>query len=245
MEATRRRVPAHRTYTPELLANGRYRVEQTDEPWASIAADFSIQPYSMRRLAKRMNWIRPEQPPRDLPRAARLLAQADALARGEGGDAGQPPTSIAASSGAVAPTATAPPAAPPPVAASAAPPAVAASTAPPVADAAAIERLHQAVLEELATVEAMRAELKTLPRRPLDAERTARTISSLTDTLQKLQRLRCGLSTSGPNDDDLPADIDAFRLDLARRVDAFVESWIDPRDADGDSGPQAVDHVRR
>ena len=231
MEARRRRVPAHRTYTPELLANGQYRVEQTDEPWASIAADFGIQPYSMRRLAKRMNWIRPEKPPRDLLPAARLLAQADALEKGEGGDARQPPTFIAASSSAVAPTA-------------AAPPAVAASAAPPVTDAAAIERLHQAVLEELATVEAMRAELRTLPRRPLDAERTARTISSLTDTLQKLQRLRCGLSTSGPNDDDLPADIDAFRLDLARRIDAFVASRTEPCDADGDSGPHAVDDVR-
>jgi hypothetical protein len=49
-----------------------------------------------------------------------------------------------------------------------------------------INRLHRAVLEELGAVEAMRARLKREPQNPADAERTARTLSSLTETLQKL-----------------------------------------------------------
>src|SRR5258708_31673636 len=77
--ARSRRVPAHRTYSAKLLANGRRRFERTDESVASIAADFGIRATSMNRLAKRLGWIRHERPPRDLPAAARLLAQAEEL----------------------------------------------------------------------------------------------------------------------------------------------------------------------
>jgi hypothetical protein len=106
------------------------------------------------------------------------------------------------------------------------------------------------VLVELTTVEAMRAQLKALPRRPLDAERTARTLSSLTDTLQKLQRLRASAALSekpiarNDDDDDMPADIDEFRIDLARRIDAFVASRTKPSDAGGNPATAAVDADR-
>jgi len=104
-----------------------------------------------------------------------------------------------------------------------------------------ILRLHRAVLEELRAVEAMRAKLK---RNPVDAERTARTLSSLTETLQKLQRLQGTLpETELKDDDDMPADIDEFRNELARRINAFVDSRTGGDDAEGTAVPP-LDPVR-
>lgn len=113
---------------------------------------------------------------------------------------------------------------------------------PPPAET--IMRLHRAVLEELGAVEAMRARLKREPQNPADAERTARTLSSLTETLQKLQRLQCTLpDTELKNDDDMPADIDEFRRELARRIRAFVESRTERGNVDGVGAPP-LDPVR-
>jgi hypothetical protein len=104
-----------------------------------------------------------------------------------------------------------------------------------------ILRLRRAVLEELRAVEAMRAKLK---RNPADAERTARTLSSLTETLQKLQRLQCTLpETELKDDDDMPADIDEFRNELARRIKAFVDSRTGGDDVEGTAVPP-LDPVR-
>ena len=91
-----------------------------------------------------------------------------------------------------------------------------------------VARLYRAVLEELAAVEALRAQLRREPQSRHGAERTARTLSSLTETLQKLQRLQCAVPQPGSHDDDVPADIDEFRTELARRIETFVASRSDP-----------------
>lgn len=93
------------------------------------------------------------------------------------------------------------------------------SAMPAVGDT--VERLYRAVLAELA-VENLRAQLKREPQGTQDAERTVRTLSSLTETLQKLQRLKSAVPNTGSQDDDLPADIDEFCKELARRIEAFV-----------------------
>jgi hypothetical protein len=72
-------VPAHRRYTPELIASGRVRYEQTTESVAAIAADFDVLPGSFRRMARRFEWIRHGTAPRRLPEATRLHAEAQAL----------------------------------------------------------------------------------------------------------------------------------------------------------------------
>ncbi len=116
-----------------------------------------------------------------------------------------------------------------------------------------IERLERAVLAELATVEAMRAAMGTLPHKPPGAARTVRTLGMLTQTLQHLQRLRAsealqaraaaGSNGQDDHDDDRPRDIDEFRRDLARRIDAFVESRTDGGGARGDAVAEAVDRT--
>ena len=71
----------------------------------------------------------------------------------------------------------------------------------------------------------MRAQLRAGDCAPIDAERMARTLSTLTQTLQTLQRLNAGeMARNADDDDDMPRDIDEFRHELARRIDAFVAS---------------------
>lgn len=110
---------------------------------------------------------------------------------------------------------------------------VQAAEAPPVStdastsDPATLDRLEQAVIKELATVEAMRKQFGAEPYESREAERVARTLSSLADTLGKLKRMRAGVpEQERPEDDydDGPEDMDAFRIEMARRIHAFVES---------------------
>ena len=186
-------VSVPKTYSTELLANGRHRFEQTDEPVAAIAADFRIHPGSLRRLAHRLGWIRFGMAPKQLPVTARLLEQAGELVTTHA----DVPASI---------------------------------------DVETIARIERQVLREIADIEAARAQLRGQPRPMREAESTARALTTLTDTLQKLQRLRLPLAAAGQGrsmDDDLPEDIDEFRLDLARRIDAFVESRTHAADGDG------------
>jgi hypothetical protein len=204
------------TYTPELLANGRYRYERTDESLISIASDFGVHRNTFSALVEREGWVRYKRPPRDLSPAAKLLAQAN--------DLNDPPSAAAAA----------------PIEENTElqrPGSAENGPALPV-PGDTIMRLHRAVLEELGAVEAMRTRLKREPQDPADAERTARTLSSLTETLQKLQRLQCTLpQTELKDDDDLPVDIDEFRRELARRIRVFVESRTERGHVDGAGTP--------
>jgi len=259
--------PLRYVYTPELLAHGRHRYEHTEDSIADIALDFGIHKTTFQRMANRERWVRFNPPPRDLPAAVKLAAQAEALVAqtGWGG---------AANAGAF----------PPPESASCLPPRARGSSpaeggrvgvAPSDAEvsltptpipspqgggeesaaregqeqqapaqealpspAITAERLHRDVLNELAAVERMRALLDAEPQSPLDAERTSRTLSSLTATLQRIQRMQAGLPATGADDDDddLPADPDAFRDALAQKIEAFLASTPDEDDA----GPVAA-----
>jgi hypothetical protein len=146
------------TYTPELLANGRYRYERTDESLISIASDFGVHRNTFSALVVREGWVRYKRPPRDLLPAAKLLAQASDLSDAPSAAAAAP---IEENTELQQPGS-----------------AENAPALPPPGDT--IMRLHRAVLEELGAVEAVRARLKREPQDPADAERTARTLSSLT-----------------------------------------------------------------
>jgi hypothetical protein len=182
------------------LKHGRYRYEETDEYVHLIAQDFGVSRSRLYDLATQWGWRkRSDRPPRPLPVEQRLLMEAS--------DAAAKPPNV-------------------PVASSPAPEA----EAPPAPDTGnVVERLQRAVEKELAAVELMRAQYGPLPQPPLDAERTARTLQTLTETLFKVQNLRASeKSTTGPDDyDDLPRDPDEFRRELARRIRVFVRSRRD------------------
>jgi hypothetical protein len=91
-----------------------------------------------------------------------------------------------------------------------------------------VERLEALVVKELEAEEAARAELATRPRARHEAERCARTLSVLTQTLKTLQGMHTNGGTGGYAYDDMPQDMDAFRNNLARRIEAFMESRLGP-----------------
>jgi hypothetical protein len=192
-------------FTPELIENGRYRYEETDEHVHLIAQDFGVSDGHFYKLIERWGWRkREDRPPRGLAPEQRLLAAASqaveaqaVTTRGiekvaENQEAVDLPGDL------------------------------------PTPDRGSIvERLERAIEKELAAVEIMRDRYGPLPQPPTDAERTARTLSSLTETLFKVRRLRA-MGTPVPaviDDIDLPSDIDEFRHALARRIEAFVRSW--------------------
>jgi hypothetical protein len=226
-------------YTAEFMVEAKRRVEQTLQSTTSLAADLGMHHGVLSKLIQRLGWVRPEGSlhRRGLTPPMRLAAAADALVQG----AEQQPSAHSRASGN-------------PGRIDATGSFGSEALGPrfrgderhdnPGADLSAVDRLEQAVLKELTTVETMRASLGAEPLRPMDAERTARTLSTLTETLAKLRRLRLGAQPqSETTDDDIP-DIDAFRLDLARRIDLFVASWTDAPDGDGDPAAVAVDEAR-
>jgi hypothetical protein len=205
--------------TPELLANIRHRYEHTDESLSTMAADLGCTGQTVCNIAKREGWVRYVPPPRDLSPAARLLARAEALA----GD--RRPSRLAM----LAPQGDGE--SPPPEG----------GEEEKIADTA--EALHDAARKLLADVKASRAQLAGKPQSPLDQERAARTLANLTATLQKLSPLRGGVplteSHTGNDYDDMPADLDAFRDELARRIRIFVEGRRARSGADGIAGDDA------
>ena len=133
-------------------------------------------------MAVREKWKRHVPPPRGLPPAVHLRRKAEML---EASVAGSPPENIS------------------PVTASGQ------GAMPTIGDT--VERLYRAVREELTAVESLRARLKSEPQGTQDAERTARTLSSLTETLQELSACNA-IPQYGPDDDDcLPISMNSVR----------------------------------
>jgi hypothetical protein len=99
------------------------------------------------------------------------------------------------------------------------------------------ERLEAAVEKELRKVESRRGEFGRPARRSIEAERIARTLATLTETLFKVRRLRETGNLAGNDDDDLPADADGFRINLAHRIEVFVRSRADASVSHGSESP--------
>ncbi len=222
-------------YTPEFLAEAKRRIENTKQSTTSIASDFGIDKSVLGRLVRHYGWVRPAGALRlrGLSPVMRLAMQADELA-----GAALPPlekgrsASDASRVGIIETEATPTPTLPLAGGGGSETERGDGGRAPPL-DTAAIARLEAAVLKELSTVETMRASLGAEPLRPADAERTARTLSVLTETLAKLRRLRLGSTPQADDHDTDSADIDDVRRDLARRIDAFVASRADGAGAGG------------
>ncbi len=187
--------PTRTRMTPELQAHVKRRYEETDQPVCQIALDVGINESVIRRMGPREGWVRYVAPPRDLPPLATLLAEVEAL------DSQSSPPSF---EGGLRP-----------------PPQDEAEKSSASRDDN-IARFIRIVMAHLDEFEAVRRDGKLLPKHHLQ---TARAISILTEAFNRLQRLRASSNGSIHDDiSDMPADLDAYRLELARQIDAFIES---------------------
>ena len=187
-------------FSPELEARGRYLFEETEAAMADIAFELGIHKGTVPVVAKRRGWKRYVPPPRDVLPATRILVETESLERQRETAQSGPEVERAQPDGASGES-----------------------------ESDVVARLRRAVLNELTVIESLRDRLKNEPQSRVAAERTARTLSTLTDTLQKLQRLQYVVPSSGSLY-DIPADIDEFRNELARRIEAFVASRTDEGD---------------
>ena len=232
-----RRPPPRPLYraTPDLLAHGRRLFEQSGETIPAIAAVMGCSRATVYRIARSEHWVRHAPPPRDLPPALKLLRQAEALAPATASPSEARRAGVGCNAAEKTPTPTLPLAGGGSGAAAAneAEADVPPSELPPIA--MTIDDLHRIVVRELEIVRAMRAHMQSEPQSPLDAQRTASALATHLQTLKELQRRQAESLHAGLNDDDdFPTDIDAFRDELARRIDAFIASRADEEAAGGD-----------
>jgi transposase-like protein len=249
-------------YSPEFIAAVRHDYEHADMTLAEIAAKHGVSERTVNRMRDREGWARRSDRVRDLPPAAQALQEATKLLVEQQVPTTPDPRMIACDGAASLP--------PPERGTSASPSASktrvnalmasrvgvnddAALRPPPQPtpiqgegahhpSCTAIERIERLVERELEAEEAARKTLGPLPRAPADAERCARTLATLTQTLHALSRLRSGLSPdNGLSDDDmpqdLPRDIDEFRREFARRIRLFVQSRTGGRVSEGGATP--------
>ena len=207
-------------FTPELIAYVRPRYEDGDVPVPVLARELGVSCSNFYTVIERLGWrLRKNRPPRGLDDLQRLLIEAAAAT----------PESARRAPASLTPTSTETPANPTVV-----PPAVpaAAAVAPntmAIEPGSLLDRLQRAVAQELDMAEEGRARLGGEPRSPTDAERSARSLATLAQLMRDLQQLRpSSQHGKGIAYDDMPADDDEFRRDLARRIDAFIAASTDP-----------------
>ena len=197
----------------EVLEYTRQRYVETDDLQSTIAADIGVSRGTLHRVAKAQGWLLRNDRP---PRGLSQALKLDI----EATEAVQDQASQASKAGDR-------------------------NTAPdnlPVVGSVA-DRLEAALEKELRKVESLRGESGPRGKRSVEAERIARTLATLTETLFRVRRLREPGNINGGNDDDLPADADGFRLALAHRIEVFVRSRVDgsvpERDKPADGEPAA------
>ena len=234
-------------FAPELVASVGHDYLYSDKTVAQVAFDHKICVRDIARLREREGWPKRNERIHGVPPAVQALRETEALlavsplpprSGGEGGARSAPGGGRPCEDESLPPT----PDPSPPLATL-----VGGGESAPPPLPSALERIERLVLRELAAEEAAREQLGPLPRTSADAQRCAGTLATLTQTLHALARLRGGFlpdQGSSNDDDDMPANIDDFRNELARRIDAFVASRTDGGDARGASGAAVVDEAR-
>jgi len=221
--------------TSESWAQIRYDYEHTDRPIEDICAANGFSSGTLRDRMRRWGWTRRRPPiPREGPPPAPAPASRQAVpafpsvAQAEPGAPSALPFETATMSLPAAPQ----------IEIAAGLPHAANEDLPPD-PAAIVPRLQSAVARVLPAIEATVVKLGAGPMQPREMEQTARALASLTRTLRELNGLLSQRQAAATDDpaacDDMPEDIDAFRRDLARRIDAFVAS----RTGEADGGAEA------
>ncbi len=213
------------TLSPEAWAQIRCDYEHTDRPVEDICVEHGISSGTLRDRMRRWNWTRRRSAiPREGPPAVAPIESAHPPLEREGrralndvkcepgwGDfqaqTHHPTPTVFAGAQTVDPP----------------PPGEGERAAEASADPAAIvPRLQSAVARVLPAIAATLHRLAAGPQRPREMEQTARTLATLMRTLRELNAALAQQPPQGRDGDDEPIDIDAFRFELARRINAFV-----------------------
>jgi hypothetical protein len=199
--------------TPETWTQIRYEYEQTEKPVDDICLDHGVSPSTLRERMRRWRWTRRRQPiPAEGPPPSPPIEHAAPVASVTAPIRAPAPSVWVDAHDEPAPDSPAPHTAP--------------FEATPPGQSEIVPRLQGAVARVLPAIEATVARLAAGPMPPREMERAARTLTSLTRTLRELNELlsQHQARPACDCDDDMPEDIDAFRIELARKIDAFVAS---------------------
>jgi transposase-like protein len=195
--------------TPEEWIQIRYEYEHTDKPVDDICLDHGVSPTTLRERMRRWRWTRRRQPisaegPPPMPwvEPAAPLVPAVAPMRAPAPSVWIEPPSEPA------PNAPAPHATP--------------RDEPPPGPSEIVPRLQGAVARVLPAIEATVARLASGPMPPREMERAARTLTSLTRTLRELNELLTQHRARAADDDKGPENMDDFRAELIRKINAIV-----------------------
>ncbi|HEY5278265.1 MAG TPA: hypothetical protein VIJ67_00790 [Pseudolabrys sp.] len=260
-------------YTPALLENLRYRFEQTEESVVDIARSVLKSHTTLRTLARDLGWTKYQPPPLDLTPAARLAAEAGKFAAEAGWGASveiektdaassaQPSTPdpsppLTAFAGGGEKKAASPSDLP---FADRGEEARAALTGEEEADAAFPDLSNLApdarMARRSAMVRLLDLQIAKLHQRQAfpQSEHEMKEINAELNKLvaahshieHALGVMQLGRPAESPrnDDDDIPEDIDAFRLDLARRIKEFVRSRAGGGDAAADRADPPMEEL--
>jgi hypothetical protein len=209
--------------SPEAWVQARFDYEHTERPVDDICFELGVSATTLRDRARRWRWTRRRQPiPAEGPPPLRPVEPTVPLAPAMT-PAGVAAPAIAPVEGGVG--------LPSPYDAGP-------LDAAPPDPAEIVPGLQAAIARVLPAIEATLGKLAAGPMPPREMERAARTLTSLTRTLRELKEL---LSEHQPpaayDDDDTPEDIDAFRIELARKIEAFVAANRDNETIDAQGAP--------
>ena len=180
---------------PELVAAGRRLYEQTDTPQQEIAAMMGVSRDTLRARAREWGWTR-------RPHTARALELLHAV---RGAAAAAAPDAMPEA----LPAAKQPPSGP----------------VTPEQRAALAQRIQNVVEREMTALERLLD--KAGESGHGGAENSARALAGIARTLREVALLNRPAEAMLPDeadDDPIPRDIDEFRRELARRINAFVDA---------------------
>lgn len=208
--------------TPEAWAQIRHDYEHTDKPIVEICFEHEITAPMLRYRVKCWDWTRRKPfvprhgpPPVDVYSPPPVRAANGGEGSGVGGEAAIAPTASGESP-------------PHPISS----PSSEIDLSPHAGrgnEAAIVPQLQSAVARVLPAIEATIARLANGAHPPRDMEQAGRALSALTRTLRELNALLAQHNARAVDMrceycDMPPEDADAFREDLARRIDAFLTS---------------------
>ena len=207
-------MPAKKHVAPELIAEGKFLYEETLTPTDEIGAKMGLSRSAFYLRVKEWNWKRRR------------------YSSGIAADSGEPIRPAAGATPLVEKIARADAAAPGEV-----------KAVTPELRAALYARIYRAALQQMDAIDSVQQTLR--PGQAAESERTVRIVATINKMLIEIAALNKPDETTPPDettDDSVPRDIDEFRNELARRINAIVDAQRAGEragDFDADAGADA------